>query len=66
MALGIITKGVGFLPVLMFISSLLIAWRIKTILKAGSLACWLGFVPFFLVLAAWFVPMMIMCRASDP
>ena len=60
MALGIITKGVGFLPVLMFIP--IIAYRLanKDYFKGRlTFACWLGFVPFFLVLAAWFVPMMI-------
>ncbi|MDX1799939.1 MAG: glycosyltransferase family 39 protein [Marinobacter sp.] len=60
MGLGIITKGVGFLPLLMFIPIGVLAFRDRS-LFAGRLTwlCLAGPLMMILVAAAWLVPMVL-------
>lgn len=58
MGLGIITKGVGFLPLLMFIPIAVLAFRDRSLFQ-GRLTwlCLAGPLVMLLVAAAWLVPM---------
>ncbi|ROT99896.1 glycosyltransferase family 39 protein [Marinobacter sp. R17] len=65
MGLGIITKGVGFLPALMMVPVFYLAWRRKGALAvAPTWTCLLGPVVMLLVAAAWLVPMVLYVDAS--
>ncbi len=70
MGLGVITKGVGFLPALMLLPYL--AYRIKAkgnipVLPHQSSAWkwWLGPVVMLLAISLWFVPMYYLVSVSD-
>lgn len=60
MGLGIITKGVGFLPVFMFIPILMLRLRNRQ-LFSGTLTwrCALGPLAMLAVVAAWLIPMVL-------
>ena len=60
MGLGIITKGVGFLPMLMLLPIAWLAWRNKAMFK-GRLTplCLAGPLVMLLVAALWLVPMVL-------
>jgi len=60
MGLGIITKGVGFLPALMFIPILMLGLRDRQ-LFSGALTwrCALGPLAMLAVVAAWLIPMVL-------
>lgn len=69
MGLGIITKGVGFLPALMLLPYL--AYRLKTNHKEPALPYqpsvwkwWLGPVVMLLAISLWFVPMYYLVSVS--
>ncbi|MBV7317165.1 glycosyltransferase family 39 protein [Shewanella sp. NIFS-20-20] len=66
MGLGVITKGVGFLPALMMLPILALAWREKHnfngALKWKALA---GPLVMLAVIAAWLVPMLLAVEASQ-
>jgi len=59
MGLGIITKGVGFLPVFLLVPVLWWRWRDRA-LPGGTLGwrLWLGPVAMLAVIACWLVPML--------
>ena len=70
MGLGIITKGVGFLPALMLLPYL--AYRLRTRHDEFALPYqpsvwkwWLGPVVMLLAISLWFVPMYYLVSASD-
>jgi 4-amino-4-deoxy-L-arabinose transferase-like glycosyltransferase len=65
--LGIITKGVGFLPLLIFLPWALVRWRWPERLPAPGGPAWRwGLGPLFLVLAValWLAPMLLHVAAS--
>ncbi|GAA6142135.1 glycosyltransferase family 39 protein [Hydrogenophaga sp. 5NK40-0174] len=66
MALGIMTKGVGFLPVLMLIP--LAIWRREVSADATgrvwSARAWWGLALLLLTLACWLVPMLLTVQAE--
>jgi 4-amino-4-deoxy-L-arabinose transferase-like glycosyltransferase len=62
--LGVITKGVGFLPLLALVPAAVLAWRGWTMPARSG---WLIFAGVFAMLAAiglWFVPMMVATAAG--
>jgi 4-amino-4-deoxy-L-arabinose transferase-like glycosyltransferase len=60
MGLGIITKGVGFLPLLMFIPILILATKNRPLFTdALKLRCLAGPLVMVLVAAAWLIPMVL-------
>lgn len=64
--LGVITKGVGFLALLMFVPYLWARWRqwSGVTRNAGSVLHWLGGVlAFFAAIALWLVPMLISAKS---
>ncbi|MEC7469303.1 MAG: glycosyltransferase family 39 protein, partial [Pseudomonadota bacterium] len=70
MGLGIISKGVGFLPALMLLPYL--AYRLRTKHEESALPYqpsawkwWLGPVVMLLAISLWFVPMYYLVSASD-
>ena len=70
MGLGIITKGVGFLPALMLLPYL--AYRLRAKRDESALPYqpsvwkwWLGPVVMLLAISLWFVPMYYLVSASD-
>jgi len=65
--LGVITKGVGVLALLMFVPFLFARWRGWPGVTAGGAAWrWLGGAAAFLVaVALWIVPMLIAVHVSD-
>lgn len=68
---GVITKGVGFLPLLALLPFALMRWRGWQGLAApgtGNAGRWLlGAVAFFAAIAIWFVPMVTLAtRDGDP
>lgn len=60
MGLGVITKGVGFLPIFLLLPVLWWRWRDNT-LPTGTLGwrLWLGPVAMLAVIACWLVPMLL-------
>lgn len=69
--LGVISKGVGFLPLLALIPYALMRWRGWNGLAApapkGAGRWWLGGASFLLAIALWFVPMLVTALTSgDP
>ena len=66
MGIGVITKGVGFLPIFLFIPwALLLLGKGRNQLARPSLALLVG-VPFFLLaIALWLVPMTVAVGLSD-
>ncbi|GGZ03394.1 ArnT family glycosyltransferase [Shewanella fodinae] len=59
MGLGVITKGVGFLPLLMLIPLAVYAWRQKLYLPSWKWKAALGPLVMLAVIAAWLVPMVL-------
>lgn len=61
--LGVISKGVGFLPLLALIPYWLMRWRgwqgLSTPAPVGAGRWWLGGASFLLAIALWFVPMLV-------
>lgn len=61
--LGVISKGVGFLPLLALIPYWLMRWRgwqgLTTPAPVGAGRWWLGGASFLLAIALWFVPMLV-------
>jgi 4-amino-4-deoxy-L-arabinose transferase-like glycosyltransferase len=67
MGLGVITKGVGFLPVLMFLPWALLRWRWPERLPriaAPRTWWWAGPPAMLLAVALWLVPMLLHVAAS--
>ena len=67
MGLGIITKGVGFLPLLFLIPVLILHFSGKHTFEYGQMGkhLLLGPVALLLVLAAWLIPMLYIANTSD-
>jgi 4-amino-4-deoxy-L-arabinose transferase-like glycosyltransferase len=63
MGLGIITKGVGFLPLLMFLPWALLRWRRSFHVTRGEY-WWAGPPAMLLAIALWLVPMLSYVAAS--
>jgi 4-amino-4-deoxy-L-arabinose transferase-like glycosyltransferase len=67
--LGVITKGVGVLALLMLVPYVLVRhrrWRMVAALRGGW-HWWLGLCAFLLPILAWLVPMVLVARADgDP
>jgi 4-amino-4-deoxy-L-arabinose transferase-like glycosyltransferase len=63
--LGVITKGVGFLALLMFVPYLWARWRRWDVTQTtGSALRWLGgALAFFAAIALWLVPMLLSAKA---
>ncbi|AZR41509.1 ArnT family glycosyltransferase [Marinobacter salarius] len=60
MGLGIITKGVGFLPALMFLPILMLGLRDRQLFNATlTWRCALGPLVMLAVVAAWLIPMVL-------
>ena len=66
MGLGVITKGVGFLPIFLLISYAIALWRGWSPVRKGANARVL-LSPLFLLLGAlvWFIPMWLLVSASN-
>ncbi|MGN7832549.1 ArnT family glycosyltransferase [Pseudoxanthomonas sp. 22568] len=69
--LGVISKGVGFLPLLALIPYALMRWRgwqgLTEPAPKGAGRWWLGGASFLLAIALWFVPMVVTALTSgDP
>lgn len=69
--LGVISKGVGFLPLLALIPYALMRWRgwqgLSEPKPTGAGRWWLGGGSFLLAIALWFVPMLVTALTSgDP
>lgn len=69
--LGVISKGVGFLPLLALIPYALMRWRgwhgLSQPAPRGAARWWLGAGSFLLAIALWFVPMLVTALVSgDP
>ncbi|MFS1702384.1 ArnT family glycosyltransferase [Alteromonas sp. AMM-1] len=70
MGLGVITKGVGFLPALMLVPYWLYRIKTKNTLimrpyRATALKWWLGPVVMLFAISLWFVPMYYLVSVSD-
>ncbi|MEO7149033.1 MAG: glycosyltransferase family 39 protein [Rhodanobacteraceae bacterium] len=68
--LGVITKGVGVLALLMFAPYVFACsrgWRNVTRVRAGDPRWWLGLLAFLLPILAWALPMLVIVHADgDP
>ena len=68
--LGVISKGVGVIALLVLLPALWAQWRSwpgLTRLRAGELKFWLGPLALLLPVAAWLLPMLLTVQASaDP
>lgn len=68
--IGVITKGVGVLALLMFVPyafATMHGWRDVTLTRAGDARWWLGLLAFLIPILAWALPMLIIVRAQhDP
>ena len=71
MGIGVITKGVGFLPLLMLLPYALLRWfKFTNALKpplmiAGGWRWWLGPLVMLLAISLWFVPMLMLVEHSQ-
>lgn len=68
MGVGVITKGVGFLPMLMLIPLLFYRYKAKTANNVVAYPMWTWFAGPFIMLgtiALWVVPMMVIVAQSD-
>lgn len=67
---GVITKGVGFLPLLALLPYALMAWRRwPGLAPMGSGAAWRwfgGVVALLLPIALWLVPLLLVAQGGDP
>ena len=71
MGIGVITKGVGFLPLLMLLPYALLRWfKFTNALKpplmiAGAWRWWLGPLVMLLAISLWFLPMLLLVEHSQ-
>jgi 4-amino-4-deoxy-L-arabinose transferase-like glycosyltransferase len=67
MGCGVITKGVGFLPVLVLLPWALARWRgARGLAQVGADRAWWGcLLLMLLVIAGWLVPMLVAVATSD-
>jgi 4-amino-4-deoxy-L-arabinose transferase-like glycosyltransferase len=69
--LGVFTKGVGFLPVLLLIPYLVLrgtGWKGLAVVDAGRIGWrwWLAPLAMLLAISLWFVPMLIAAASGSP
>jgi 4-amino-4-deoxy-L-arabinose transferase-like glycosyltransferase len=67
--LGVITKGVGFLPLLLLIPFFLMRrfrWKNLPVIDAGGWRWWLAPLAMFAGISLWFVPMLLAVAAHGP
>lgn len=68
MGIGVITKGVGFLPLLMLFPLMHYRYKIKgvnNVVKYAAWTWWLGPLIMLGAIGLWFVPMLIIVAQSD-
>ncbi|WP_133467791.1 ArnT family glycosyltransferase [Paraglaciecola marina] len=68
MGVGVITKGVGFLPLLMLLPYWIYRFQAKQqqpIVNVPTWAWWCGPLAMLLAISLWFIPMLLIVNASD-